>query len=56
MGYDVGTFETSAEDDEDLITLFYLLTLLICLIMGQSACVYFYVIALLSVADVVCNL
>jgi hypothetical protein len=56
MGYDTDTLQASAEDDEDLITLFYLLTLLICLIMGQSACVYFYVIALLSVADVVCNL
>ena len=55
MGYDVGTFEAPAEDHEDLITLFYLLTLMICLIMGQSACAYFYVIALRSVADVVCN-
>ncbi len=58
MGDDTDTLDIAAEGerDEDLITLLYLLAVLICVIMGQSAVACLYVIALLSVADVVCNM
>ncbi len=58
MGDDTDTLNITVEDerDEDLITLLYLLALLICVIMGQSAMACLYLIALMNVADVVCNL
>ena len=58
MGDHTDTLDIGAEGErhEDLITLLYLLPVLICVIMGQSAMACLYVIALLSVADVVCNM
>ena len=43
------------ERDEDLITLLYLLALLLCVLMGQSAYACLWLIALLGVADMVCR-
>ena len=56
MGDDIETFEASDEQDEDLITLLYLVALLLCVLMGQSAYACLWLIALLSVADMVCEL
>ena len=56
MGDDLETFEASDEQDEDLITLLYLVALLLCVLMGQSAYACLWLIALLSVADMLCEL
>ncbi len=56
MGDDMDTLDMAAARDEDLITLLYLLAVLLCVIMGESAVACLYVIALLGVADVVCNM
>jgi hypothetical protein len=44
------------EQDEDLITMLYLLALLLCVLMDQGAFACLWLIALLSVADMVCKL
>ena len=53
---DILDLATEREGDEDLITLLYLLALLLCVLMGQSAYACLWLIALLSVADMVCKL
>ena len=55
MGDDIETLDAPEERDEDLITLLYLLALLLCVLMGQSAHACLWLIALLGVADMVCK-
>ncbi len=57
MGDDTDTMDVGGgqERDEDLITLLYLLSLLLCVLMGQSAYTCLWLIALLGVADMVCR-
>ena len=55
MGEDIETLDALEERDEDLITLLYLLALLLCVLMGQSAHACLWLIALLAVADMVCK-
>ena len=42
--------------DEDLTTLLYLLIVLMCVLMGESAYWCLYVVLLLNAAEVLCNL
>jgi hypothetical protein len=58
MGDDAELMDIAAEHegDEDLITLLYLLALLLCVLMGQSAYACLWLIALLNVASMVCKL
>ena len=58
MGDDADILDIAAEHegDEDLITLLYLLTLMLCVLMGQSAYACLWLIALLNVANMVCKL
>ena len=58
MGDDADILDIAAEHegDEDLITLLYLLALLLCVLMGQSAYACLWLIALLNVANMVCKL
>ncbi len=57
MGDDTDTLDIAEghERDEDLITLLYLLDLLLCVLMGQSAYACLWLIALLGVVDMVCT-
>jgi hypothetical protein len=57
MGDDMDTMDIGEdhERDEDLITLLYLLSLLLCVLMGHSAYACLWLIALLGVADMVCR-
>jgi hypothetical protein len=41
---------------EDLITLFYIFILLVCVLFGHSAYACLYVIVLVNVASILCNL
>ncbi len=52
------THDKSAFDDfdEDLTTLLYLLIVLMCVLMGESAYWCLYVVLLLNAAEVLCNL
>ena len=43
------------ERDEDLITLLYLFALLLCVLVGESAYACLCLIALLAVAETLCN-
>jgi hypothetical protein len=58
MGDDTDTMDVreQQERDEDLITLLYLLSLLLCVLMGHSAYACLWLIALLGVADMVCKM
>ena len=58
MGDDADILDIAAEHegDEDLITLLYLLAVLLCVLMGQSAYACLWLIALLNVASMVCKL
>jgi hypothetical protein len=58
MGDDTDTMDVREEQerDEDLITLLYLLSLLLCVLMGQSAYACLWLITLLGVADMVCKM
>ena len=58
MGDDADLLDIAAEHegDEDLITLLYLLALMLCVLMGQSAYACLWLIALLNVANMVCKL
>jgi hypothetical protein len=55
MGNDVDTFDASEERDEDLITFLYIVAVLLCVLIGQSAHACLWLIALLGVADMVCK-
>jgi len=56
MGNDVDTFDASEERDEDLITFLYLVAVLLCVLIGQSAYACLWLIALLGFADIMCKL
>jgi hypothetical protein len=56
MGNDVDTFDAAEERDEDLITFLYLVAVLLCVLIGQSAHACLWLIALLGVADIMCKL
>ena len=58
MGDDADTLHIAGEHecDEGLITLLYLCAVLVCVLMGQSASVCLWLIALLNVADMLCKL
>ena len=51
--HDKSAFE---DFDEDLTTLLYLLIVLMCVLMGESAYWCLYVVLLLNAAEVLCNL
>jgi hypothetical protein len=57
MQNDADALEKSDEHEfnEDLITLFYVLVLLMCVLFGQSAYVCLYVIVVLNVAGMLCS-
>jgi hypothetical protein len=57
MQNDADALEKSDEHEfnEDLITLFYVLVLLMCVLFGQSAYVCLYVIVVLNVASMLCS-
>ena len=58
MEHDTDALDKSDEHEfhEDLITLFYLLILLICVLLGQSAYACLSVIVVLNLASILCIL
>ena len=55
MGRDLDRFDACEEHDEDLVTLLYLVAVLLCVLLGESATACLWLIALLRVADLVCK-
>jgi len=55
MGHDLDRFDASEQHEQDLTALLYLLAVLLCVLMGESATACLWLIALLGVADLVCK-